>query len=359
MLKALSNYIFGNTTTKYTKKRSGYNITYQLRNNVLEREISIKKDKVPILSYDIDASILTIGDVNYELTKDHKLICLKYHSKVLYYNRTGGNLNTSFENVTYKDGNIMSANYNDRLYRRVESSDLPLYLMYTSDGIYGYLQGIIINIVTGRSKYALISNGYILGYMNALDTNVAVQWKNNIYDILFQIQGYNPCNKNNLLPEHYFDDSMWLLLKQEQIIIPYNERLVLYNGMIPRHFVNKSIYILYDSFGSVADIFGYQPLLSVKNGNLHGLISLTSEYYYHHGILQWRRDGNIYLVRYTDIQPIKLTIYSDRVIYMDKSYIFNQGLTSIHEDIHATILYNNGIPLITTYGKIRNLTPDF
>jgi len=367
MLKALSNYIFGNDqTTKYTRKRDNYIITYYLKNNTLTKEIIIKQDKT-ILHYDIsdpNTIIMTFGDISYELTLDFKLICLKYQSKVIFYNRTGGYLNGSLdiEGLSFKNGNIISASYNGNMYRRVESSDLPLYLMYTANGIYAYLQGIIIHIVTGRSKYALIANGYILGYMNALDTNVTVQWKHNIYDILFQIQGYNPCLKHNLLPEHYFEDSLWFLLKQEQIIIPFNERLVTSKGIIPKYYIDKSIYILYDSFNSVVEVFGYHPLLTLKSGNLHGLISLKSEYYYHQGILQWRRDGNIYIVRYHDDYPIKLTIYSDRVIYLDKSYFFKQGLTSIHDDIsdiHATILYNNGIPLITTYGKIRNLTPDF
>jgi len=65
-------------------------------------------------------------------------------------------------------------------------------------------------------------------------------------------------------------------------------------------------------------------------------------------------------VRYTDDYPIKMTIYSDRIIFRDRSYIFDNGLVSIADnDVHITILYNGGLPIMTTSGAIRNIPPNF
>lgn len=367
------NSFFGNgfvTKLMIKDKITHCNITYYTKDNMLHDKITINDNKGPCIIYHLLNGVLSSleyhqDNVVYDFVENMRVTSLRYDNKVVFQHRNGGLLQGDIiigeESITYRDGNIMSATYNGNLYRRIEEGDYPLYIVYTSNGIYGYLQGVIISIISGQSKYALMADGYILGYMSNIDTNVHVQWKGNVRELLKLIKGYNPCNKINLLPEHYFDDELWLILKNNNITVEMNKYLNTVTVPI-RYFATRSVYMLYDQHGSIVELFGYHPNLSIKGGNLHGLISLGTEYYYYNGIMQWRRDGNLYIVRYNDDHPIKMTIYSDRIIYHDKSYMFENGFVSINDEqecIYMTILYNSGLPIMTTNGIIRNVPPNF
>lgn len=355
MWEAILEWFYGSGhATKYTKRDGAYTIKYTNGN------ITVTKNNNHVLTYKPEG-FLEYEDTIYEFNEDRSIRSLCYCGKVIHSHRIGsdleGNIMIDGDVIEYHQGMIQSATVDNNLYRKVQHSEYPFYLVYTGSGIYGYVQGVWLFIVSGKSRYALVAGGNILGYMSNLDTNVHVQWKHNISSLLSHIKGYNPCDKKNLLPKHYFNDDIWCLLSKHNIIVPYNKNLV-EHGSENKHFIDRTLFLSYDDNNSIIDAFGQQPLLSIVQGNLHGLISLNSDYYYYQGILQWRRDGTIYIVRYSDDHLVKMSIYADRVIYNNKNYFFSKGCLTINDDINLTIVYNKGIPMMTTHGKKRNIIPE-
>jgi len=363
-------------TTNHTITDCHYEINYQSVNGNLNpsSEITIahkvypkKNIRIKLLSNCI--SHLSIDGYEYSFAHDMTLTSLRRGNEVLFHHRIGSNINGEITcdgvTIQYKDGYAISTDYQGNLYRKV-NTNLNFYLIYPNSGggIYGYLQGIKINLVAGKGGYALIGGGRILGHMSILDPNVQVQWNVNISQILRQVNGYNADSnaKRNLLPWHYFNDEPWHLLLEHKIIMPYN-RDIQQRENESNFVLHPDLFIRYDRDHSIVEWYGYQPNLEVIGGNFHGMLSLGNDYFFHHGICQWMKEGNIYWVRYTDNYTIKMQIFADRVVVKEQSnrqFPFKDGLATVSysdatgEIVQIRVTYNAGIPFMTTYGRIRN-----
>lgn len=371
MLKALYRLIgYETETMHHTIQDANYEIDYITHGKKIEGDIIIRdrgREYMVITMKNQCITSMSINDYHYTFASDMTLTCLRQGNEVIFQHRLGAHLNGDIVcngiTIHYRNGEIMSTDLEGRNYRRIIDPKYPLYLIYSSEGICGYLQGLRVDVVNGINGYALIAGGYIIGYMNILDPSTTVQWRYNISNIISSIEGYNPCGKLNLLPWHYFSNEIWEMLLDNKIHLSYNEGLVSNIKAPPNYILLKDLYLRYGEDGSVIELYGYQPQLELLGGNLHGLLVLDREYFFQHGICQWIREGNLYWVKYTDNYIIKMKIFSDCatvVEHHNKIFRFNdEQLDATYTDssgeiITLKITKHEGIPYITTYGRIRN-----
>lgn len=351
-------------TTTYTITASGHHsIHYTTNNGQIVDDIVIKRKDKKVFSCRLLGGHISHMDyygIQYTFCENHLITRLVKNDKELICQPNGILLDGIVDNVTYSKGKIDSCEYEGKMFRRVEGTDL--YIVYNIGSIDAYIHGVYCVIVTGRGKYIMVANGRIICHMLSLDTGATVYWSKNHEDILKSCYGYNPCNKINLLPEQYFDDYYFSILLEGKITIPYNKDIVVKYYNAPKHIITRDFYLLYGPRGDIECMFGYQPNACIINGNIHGLISVGSEYYYHEGILQWIRNGSSYIVRYSDTCTIKLSIFKDCCILKGKRYTFKDSFVTIPvltEDTinYLDIFYDDGIPKMTTYSTIRNMEP--
>lgn len=362
MLQFMYNTVFGKSEgiTNYTKHDGIHTIHYAMNSNSIVNDIIIKKKdervfKCRLLGQHI--SILESDNIIYNFCENRLITSIVKNGKSIAYYPNGNMLSGNIDGTIYKNGCIESCEYNGKLYRRVDNSNL--YIVYCMGRIEAYMDGITMNIIIGQGKYYMMTNGRIVCSMSSLDTCSIIHWSKNYIAILEDCYGYNPCNKINLLPEHYFNDRYFLMLRECNIIFEYNRNIVReYSTSTPRYLATKEFYILYEG-DNVVEMLGYQPNACLINGNIHGLVSLGSEYYYHEGILQWIRNGSQYLVRYDDHTNVKISIFKDCCVKNKVKYVYDSnGFVSIKLDEgQLDIFYDDGIPKITTYSTVRNIEP--
>lgn len=360
MYDTLFNKIEG-VTTYSLECTNHHSIHYKMNNGNIIDDIVIKRKDKDVFTCRLlggHISYLDYNGVIYNFCENSLLTRLMKNGKELISHPNGIVLDGIIDDVNYSKGIIESCEYEGRLYRRVINTDL--YIVYSAGSIDAYIQGVYCSIVTGQGKYIIVANGRIVCYMSSLDIEAKVHWTKDYIQILESCYGYNPCNKINLLPEQYFDDYYFMLLRTDtKILMEYNKNIVTKYYNPPKHVITKDFYLLYSSRGDIECMFGYQPNAYLINGNIHGLISVGSEYYYHEGILQWIRDGSTYIVKYSNSLTIKLTIFRDCCVRNRKRYYFKDDFVSIPVDEHEylDIFYDNGIPKMTTYCTIRNIEP--
>lgn len=362
MYDTLFNKVEGITTYSIASSNN-HTIHYTLNNGIIDSgsDIIIRRKGQKVFSCRIIGgqyiSYMDYSDIQYNFCENLLLTRLVKNGKELICKPNGILLDGIIDGVTYSKGIIESCEYNGKLFRRIIGSDL--YIVYSMGSIDAYIHGVYCSIVTGKGKHIIVANGRIICYVSSLDVEANIHWTKDYKEILETCYGYNPCNKINLLPEQYFDDYYFMLLRTDtSIIIEYNKNIVTKYYNPPKHVMTKDFYLLY-SGNRVECMFGYQPNAELINGNIHGLISLMSEYYYHDGILQWIRNGSIYIVRYSDTCTIKMSIFKDCCVKDGKRYYFKDGFTSIpiQEHEYLDIFYHDGIPKMTTYSTIRNIEP--
>lgn len=360
MYDTLFNRTDGITTYNITAPNS-HTIHYTTNNGHIVDDIIIKRKDKNVFSCKLVGGcishILSHG-IQYNFCEFNLITRLVKNGKELVCQPNGILLDGLIDGVQYSKGHIISCDYEGKLYRRVHGTDL--YIVYSNGSIDAYIHGVFCVIVAGQGKYIMVANGRIVCHMLSLDMESIVYWSKNHEEILEGCYGYNPCSKINLLPEQYFDDNYYIMLLDAKITIPYNKDIVLLYSNPPKHVITREFYLLYSKHDTVEIMFGYQPNASLINGNIHGLISIGAEYYYHEGILQWIRNGSSYLVRYSDVQTIKMSIYRDCCTMNGKRYIFVDDFVSIpinSEDNYLEIFYDNGIPKMTTYSTKRNIEP--
>ena len=364
MYDTLFNKREGNTTYTISAPNS-HSIHYTMNNGQIIDDIVIKRKDKKVFTCRLlgrHVSYMEYSGVQYNFCENSLLTRLVKNDIELVCHPNGILLDGIINDVNYSKGLINSCEYCDKLYRRVEGTEL--YIVYSMGSIDAYIHGVYCVIVTGQGKYIMVANGRIVCHMLSLDTEAVVYWSKNHEDILKSCYGYNPCKKINLLPEQYFDDYYFMLLSTDSNIVTcYNKDIVLKYYNPPKHVITKDFYLLYSSRGHIECMFGYQPNAHLINGNIHGLISVGSEYYYHEGILQWIRNGSSYIVRYSDTCTVRLNIFKDccvrtGTITGSKRYPFKDGFVSIPiDDGHLDIFYDEGIPKMTTYTTVKNLEP--
>jgi hypothetical protein len=365
MMQDIYNSIFGikEAKTSYITYEGPYSIHYTIKQGVTSKclvdEISINKKDTKVFACRLlgnHLSSLSNGNRVYNFCENSLITSITLDGKPIITSPNGINLDGSILGTEYKNGILESCDYDGKMFRRVEGTNL--YIVYSMGSIDAYIHGVFCNIVSGQGKYIIVANGRIICHMISLDTTSMVHWSKNHEKILEGCYGYNPCNKLNLLPEEFFDHYYYGILKNANVTIPLNSNMVLEYSNPPRCVVTRDFYLLYEG-SKVECMFGYQPNASIINGNIHGLISVGSEYYYHEGILQWIRDGSNYIVKYDDVTMCKVSIYKDYCIRDGKRYKFVDGYVSIILDDNSIldIFYDNGIPKMTTYSTVRNIEP--
>ena len=348
MISMIDSIIGWNDNNKLEMEDKEYVIKYKAGN------VTIYKESKRLFSCTIHGDALyrlIVDDYMYTYNDDMSLISIKYKDTLLY---TNAYLDGIIDNVVYSRGNIIQATYNGDMYKRCDG-DRPLYLVYTNDEIHGYMQGLHITFVEDKNKYMLVVDGHILGFTTILDTMASIHWIYDIDEVLKNIKHYNPYPFFNLLPQHYFDCKYWYVLKRNNINIPPCKNVIL-QSLYVKYYMSKSTLIIYNG-NNVQCLYGKQNDIKIVNNNLHGILHLTYDYYYHHGILQWKRKYNRYIIMYSDDNVICMYIYKDRVIYNNRSYIFVDEIVFIPY-LDMTIMFNQGIPIVNCCNTKINEIPD-